>query len=493
MAKTDEKVEETAAEPVVEEVKNNHIKFVETGKRKYDIIRIDDKGKENIVIKLDLVFSPITNKFDRLTEFVEDCSHLMGKDFDDWYCGLLLEYKKSNYDYSVIKNNLPVLKEWCDKYLDIVDINFENYINRSKASKNSIFFDADEIKKIIQASNYLKIYFIMAQDVDMKLVNKFHKESYNKLIEHINNNNTIYKLFKIVSSKTYEYNYSDKYMWDYIKTIYCKTTDMHVFSIFNFLMNNILVTCGTRQNPIPYMISVIDESIKWILKNIYRDAIIYSDTISTQDVYTIQGKDNIDSYAHNDTIGKLLIISYNQLESVGINEIESFKSTVDSLKEISLFANYITYPILSKVLDIPYRHFTTLSVSNSYLLNILLFHLISDEFKQRFSVLSRMLLYYNKQKPILKTTYKIKNIDKFTQTIGTFLSFKNYDTPYDFYSSVIGKLSRNTYASFVNDQEIVNFPLAKLEVDIIQFYNDYFDGRLEGLYDELRIEIDRMV
>ena len=113
----------------------------------------------------------------------------------------------------------------------------------------------------------------------MKLSNKFHKETYNKLIEDVNDNNTIYKLFKIVSSKTYEYNYTDKYMWDYIKTIYCKTTDMHVFSIFNFLMNNILVTCSTQSNPIPYLISVIDESIKWILKNIYKDAIIYSETI----------------------------------------------------------------------------------------------------------------------------------------------------------------------------------------------------------------------
>ena len=468
------------------------IKFKETGKRKYQILNLEGDNAE-VICNLDLVFSPISNKFFRLTEFVENCSVKLGPEFDVWFTKLIKDYKTSNYDYLVIKNNIPQLKEFCDKYLELTNINFEDYINRSKASKNSIFFDAGEIKKIIQVSNYLKIYFILAQDTEMKLVNKFHKETYNKLIETINNNNTIYKLFKIVSSKTYEYNYSDRYMWEYIKTIYCKTTDMHVFSIFNFLMNNILVTCSTDQNPIPYLISVIDESIKWILKNIYKDAIIYSDTISTQDVYTIQSKDNLASYSHNDTIGKLLVISYNQLEKSGIDNIDKFRTSLTNLKEISLFANYITYPILSKVLNIPYRHFLTLSVSNSYLLNILLFYLLSDDFKKQYSVLSRMLLYYNKQKPILKTTYKIKNIDVFTETLGTFLSFKNNITPYDFQSGIMGKLSRNTYASFLNEQEIPNVPLAKLEVDIIKFYNDYFDNRMEPMFTELRDKIDKML
>lgn len=472
------------------------IKFKDTDKRKYQIfnmVTVDGQPKEILLCNLDLVFSPITNKFFRLTEFVEDCSVKLGSEFDDWFSALIIDYKKSNYDYLVIKNNIPKLKELCDKYLEMSGINFEDYINRSKISKNSIFFDADEIKKIIRVSNYLKIYFVLAQDVEMKLVNKFHKETYNNLIEEINNNNTIYKLFKIVSSKTYEYNYTDRGMWEFIKSIYCRTTDMHVFSIFNFLMNNILVTCSTFQNPIPYLISVIDSSISWILKNIYKDSIIYSDAANTQDVYTIQGKDNLQSFAHNDTVGKLLVISYNELEKSGIDQIERFKSTLNNLKEMSLFSNYVTYPILAKVLDIPYRHFLTLSVSNSYLLNVLMFHLLPEEFKKEYSVMSKMLLCYNKQKPILKTTYKVKNIDVFTETLGTFLSFKNNITPYDAYSSIVGKLSRNTYASFVNDQEILNFPLAKLEIDMIKFYNGYFGGKMDPLFDEIRVKIDRLL
>ncbi len=467
----------------------------ENEKRKYSIYNTKlNSDEKTLITDLDLIFSPITNKFHKLIEFLEDSSIKLGQEYDEWFIKLVNDYKNSDCDSIVIKQNISQLKTWCDKYLDILDINFDNYINRSKISKNSIFFDAEEIKRIIKTSNYLKIYFILAQDIDMKLINKAHKEIYNELIDDINNNNIIYKLFKIVSSKTFEYNFSDKHMWEFIKTIYCKTTDMHIFSIFNFLMNNILVTCSPESNPIPYLIAVIDESIKWILKNNYKEAIIYSEGAShSQDIYTIAGKDNLESYSYNDTLGKLLIISYNQLEKLGIDDLDSFKTTMDNLKEISLFANYITYPLLSKILDIPYRHFMTLTATNSYLLNILMYQLLSDDFKKEYSVLTKMLLYYNTQKPILKTTYKVKNIDVFTKTIDTFLGFKNIHTPYDIYSNILGRISRNSYQSFVNNENIINFSLIKLESDIIRFYNKFFGNQLENLYDELRNKIDRLL
>ena len=468
------------------------IKFVKTEKRQYTIFNeIGDTTTE--VINLELQFSPITNKFEKLTEFIEDCSAKIGQPFDDWYIKFLTDYKNSKYDYAIVKDNIEQLQKFSDEYVELCGINFNDYINKSKVSRNSIFFDAADIKKIIQVSNYLKLYFVISQDTVLRLPSKFHKEIYNYLVEKITSCNIVYKLFKIVSSKTYEYNHSDKYMWDYIKTIYCKTTDMHIMSIFNFIMNNIIVTCSTESNPIPYLISVIDESIKWILKNIYKDAIVYSETVNTQDVYTIQGKDNLNSYAHNDTIGKLLIIAYNKLEENGIEDIDKFKMTVSQMKEISLFANYVTYPILSKVLDIPYRHFLTIPVSNSYLLNILVHSYLPEEFKDKFPTISKMLLFHNTDRPITKTTYKIKNIKEFLDTFGTFLTFKNNMAAYDIYSSIIGKLSRNTYVSFLNERKITNFPLAKLEIDIIKFYNDYFNDRLNDTFDAIESEIDKTI
>ncbi len=469
------------------------IEFVETAKRKYDLFIIKNDQKE-LVAKLDLKYNPIVNKFFLLAEYIQECSKLLGEDFDNWYCNLVKNYRDSNYDYQILKSNLPALKDWSNKCLEGMNVDFNNYINKSKASKNSIFFDAEEIKSIIEVSNYLKIYYSLVLDVNMNLSNHLHKDAYNYLVSPISTNDIIYKLFKIVSFKTFEYNRTDRYMWDYLESIYCKTADVHIYHMFNFVMNNILVTCSPKQNPIPYLISVIDESIKWILRSIYKDQIIYSDSISTQDVYAIQGKDNLSSYAHNDCVGKILISAYNQLEDVGVSDIEAFKTLLQGQTEMSLFANYITYPILAKVLEIPYRHFMTLSVSNAYMLNIFLYSILSDEFKKEYPIITKMLLYYNKQRPIIKTTYKLKSIDVLTRTLDTFIGFKNYDVPYDQYSSIIGKISRNTYSSFITGQDIASFPLAKLEGDFIRFYNNYFKHNgFEELYDELREKIDKLI
>jgi hypothetical protein len=467
------------------------IKFEKTAKRKYDIQRL--KGTQiSTIIKLDLVFSPATNKFDKIIDFVEDCSVQLGEEFDVWFESYLTDYVNSNYDAAVIKKHVPKLMHYCDAYLETCEINFEDYVNRDKISKNSIFFDGEEIKKLIQASNYLKLYFIISQESVMKLPVKFHREIYNILVRDITECNILFKLFKIVSSKTYRYNITDAYMWDYIKSIYCKTTDMHIMSIFNFLVNNILVACEPKSNPIPFMIRVVDEAIRWILQSVYKDNIIYSDTINTEDTYSLQGKDNLRTYAYNDSIGRLVVLAYNYLDQEEIDEVK-FNEAIKNHKDCSLFSTYITYPILCKILKIPYRHFLTIPAEHSYLLNVLLYHYLPDEFKQKYQTITELLLYYNKDKVIAKTTYKIKNIDHFTASIGTFLGFKNIMFVYEFYSSIIGKLARNTYVSFKTEKEISNFPLAKLEADIVGFYNDYFDGRMDESFEIIGAELDKIL
>jgi hypothetical protein len=467
------------------------IKFEKTDKRHYDVNRnIGTKIKK--IVHLDLVFSPATNKFDKIIDFVEDCSIKLGTEFDDWFDSYLTEYIESEYDAAVIKRHVPKLMHYADKYLEECNVNFEDYVNRDKISKNSIFFDGEEIKKIIKVSNYLKLYFIISQDNIMKLPIKFHREIYNILVRDIAECNILFKLFKIVSSKTYRYNITDAYMWDYIKSIYCKTTDMHIMTIFNFINNNILVACEPTSNPIPFMIKVVDEAIRWILQSVYKDNIIYSDTINTEDTYSMQGKDNLKTYAYNDSIGRLIVLSFNYLDQEDIDEVK-FNEAVKNNKECSLFSTYITYPILAKILKIPYRHFLTIPAEHGYLLNILLYHYLPEDFKEKYPTISDLLLFYNKEKVITKTTYKIKNIDHFTGSLGTFLGFKNMTFVYDFYSSIIGKLARNTYVSFKTEKEISNFPLAKLENDIVGFYNDYFDGRMDDYFEDIGAELDKIL
>lgn len=441
---------------------------------------------------LELVYSPGSNKYDSLLYFVEQCSYFIGQEFDDFYINLIIDYEKSNYDHKIIRTAIPKIIEFCDRFIEIKNINFDAYINKSKASKSSIFFDASEIKEIIKASSYLKLYYSIHKDQSMKLSDQFNREIFQELVKNLTESAIILKLHKIVSSKTYEYNHTDKYMWEYIKNLCCKTPDMHISHIFNFIINNIIVTCEYDCNPIPYLISVIDESIKWVLRSIYKESIIYSDAISTQDVAVVSGKDNLESYAHNNTIGMLTILAYQKLEEVFQDDrIETFKIHIESIKESSVFAQHFTFPIISKITDIPYRHFLTLNVSTSYLLNILLYAMIKDsELGQKYPTLTRILTFYNSQRPISKTTYRMKNVAEFTKTFDNFLGFKNYTCPFEIYSSIVGKINKNEYTSFINGNSVLNFPSVKMESELIDFYNNFFSGKLDSIIDDLRNKID---
>lgn len=456
------------------------------------------EGLNNLVKirEFHLVYEPGSNKYPNMLQFIQDMAAAK-PEFETWYINLLSKYKASNFDYKVLEGELQNLKMHCDNYLEYKNINFDSYINKSKASKNSIFFDADEIKKVIKTAIYLKVYYSIQRESELRLSQKFHKEAFQNLTSLLTQSAIIIKIHKIVSSKTFEYNHTDKYMWNYIRNLYCKTPEMHISHIFNFLVNNILVTCEIDSNPIPYIISVIDESIKWILKSIYKDTIVYSDSIATQDVNSVAGRDNLDTYAHNNTIGHLTVLANKALEELYENEpnqdakVDEFRNTIETIKESSIFAEHFTYPILSRVLDIPYRHFLTLSSQISYLLNILLYKLTKDTtIEKDYPTLRKILLYYNIHKGITKTTYKMKNIKEFTDTFDNFVGFKNFTVPYDIYSSMVGKLIKNDYCDFITGNDIPNFPGFKMESELVSFYNMFFSGKMESLFDEIKEKID---
>jgi hypothetical protein len=118
------------------------------------------------------------------------------------------------------------------------------------------------------------------------------------------------------------------------------------------------------------------------------------------------------------------------------------------------------------------------------------YHYLPDDVKEKFQVITKLLLHYNTQKCILKTTYRIKSTDLLFSTFTNFLSFKNMVFPSDLYSDFIGKLARNEYISFISEKKITNFPLAKLEDDLIVFYNTYFSGGFDSMFEKMREQIE---
>ena len=139
--------------------------------------------------------------------------------------------------------NIDFIKKFSDEYiLKFRNIDFDKFVDVSKAKKNSILFSVDEVGKIIRLSGYLKIYSILSNAENLKLDSRLHKKVYSLLSSDISPD-LVYKIFNIIKTKTFKYSYTDRYMWEYIKTVQCKTIDNHVIEIFNFIMDSILVLC----------------------------------------------------------------------------------------------------------------------------------------------------------------------------------------------------------------------------------------------------------
>ena len=461
------------------------IKFKELQKRNIEVFYNEEK-----ICDLNLAFNSVTNKFEEITKFIEECSEKLGVEFDNWFKSYLVEYKESNFNYQIIINHIPNIKRFTDLYLTAINVNYSEFSDEKKRSKTSIYFSSDEVQKLTKASCYLKIFAIISHDKNMKLLPNFYKEVYNMLIKEIATDAILYKIFNLVNSKINKYKVTDSYMWEYIKMRYCKTVDIHTIHIFNWIIHNILIICDAKQNPISFISSVINNSIKWILHNVYKDSIIYSEAITTEDANVVSGKDKLETFAYNDTIAKLLVVAYNSLEYEKIPE-ESFKIAINDKKQMPTSSKYITFPILCKALNIPYKHLITIPSEHAYLLNILLHNLLSDEFKTTYPVLTNLLMKYNTNKEIKKSTYTINSIESFTESFKQFLTNQNAIYAFEFYSSIIGKIIRNSYGHFKNGPVVDQLP--KLEKDIILFYNKYFSNKLNDEIQAIGIKLNELL
>ena len=477
------------------------IKFIAKDLKKWIVL----KGK-NEVATLELTSSTITNRFSVITDFIENLSTYFKSEFDSWFESFLLEVNSqtSLSKYEAIHKNIPMIKEFVNRYLCERKVDFSKFVDETKAKKSSILFLANDIEKIIKLSHYLKIYAVVSNDSRFKLNQKLHKKIYNELGMEIINNDLIFKIFNVVKTKTFRYNLTDRYMWDYIKMVQCKTIDVHVIEIFNFIMNSIIVLCEEEKNPITYFVSVIDESIKWFLRSVYKGSIVYDDSVSTEDIHG-SNVDNLKTYCYNDTLGRLKKIAYDQSNEYldGIDSVLTFSeenSSIDSkltrfqnelarIKFISPLCECLVFPILSKVTNIPYEHFRTLSPEHSSVLSLYIQNLLSKVFKGEYKTLITMLSYYPEEQPSIATTYKIKTAKDYVNIMDNLIIFQSFKSKIPLYKVLnffIGRMSRGKFVNILNGEELAGLPLSKIEVDMVSFYTDFFSGNLDSKIEEVK-------
>ncbi|MCK5605151.1 hypothetical protein KAR91_24890 [Candidatus Pacearchaeota archaeon] len=457
---------------------------------------------EQEILHLKLQSSSITNKFHIVTGFIERVSEYCGVDFDQWFVTLITEYvNHKDRRYPTMLNNIPQLKQFVDSYIDQCGVDFDSFIDMSKVKKNSIFFNAEEIREIARLSGYLKIYTLFFNSDNLKLSQRLHKKVYNKISEEILKTDIIRKIFEVIKTKTYKYSHTDKYMWDYIKMIQCKTIDVHVIEIFNFVMNSILVLCEEDRNPITYFIGVVDESVKWFLRSVYKGSIIYDDSISTEDIHGLN-INNLKTYSYNDTLGRLKGIAFEQIyEDLENNSIITFdqepddrmiinfQTRVNEIQYISPLCECFVFPILSKITSIPYSHFRTLSPDHAAVLSVYVRNLAKKVFKGEFKNLISLLDYYPMNQPSIATSYTVKKVKDYLAINNKHQNFLGFNTkmlPHKMLSYFVGRISRISFSHITDGSKLPGIPLAKVEGDMINFYAVYFAGKLDRELNQMR-------
>jgi len=464
---------------------------------------ITDENSDEI--RLELISSSVTNKFRIVVDFVERIIQ-SDPEFGPWFFTWLKDCGSKNPAKTPRAfSEIDTIKQFVDKYLDSLELHLEQFVDKSKAKKNSIFFTVENIDSILRVSSYLKVYSFILNAMPTKTDPKTeeesyslypgttrHREIYNTLAHDILTSDVTSKIFDVIKTRTFKYNMSDKFMWEYIKTLHGKDMNVHIIETFNFIMNNIIILCEETKNPIVYFVSVIEESIKWFLKSVYRGTIVYDDTIATQDIHGIH-VNNVMSFSYNDTLGRLKMIASNftttEMEHCNsikmLDENQRLIDFVTVLKEIewvSPLAQCMVYPILSKITDVTYIHFNTLSPDHAAPITYYIHGLLKKVFKGNYRETFNLLDYYPTKQPSSYTTYKIKDYDFFVKTFEKYKSFFGFNNKQVFFETLcfhVGRIARVNWRHLITgDNKEGGLPMAAIEKEMIDFYVRYFSGNL---------------
>lgn len=469
------------------------VKFEQQGPKEWNLVYGDD------VVNLKLLPSSVTNKFHIVADYIQRVSEFHQETFSEWFIDLLKACENTENKSNLLMSNLDQLKQFSDEYFESLKIDYTEFVDESKAKKNSILFNAEEILEIIRLSCYLKIYSVFSNNEKLKIGKTLHKAIYAKLSTTVIDQGIASKIFDVVKTKTFRYNLTDKFMWDYIKTIQCKDIGVHIIEIFNFIMNNIIVLCEEDKNPITYFVGVIDESVKWFLRSVYKGTIVYDDEISTEDIHGTH-INNLRTYSFNDTLGRLKGIAfekiYERLDQENIltlndetdQYIIDFNNRLLTINFISPLCSCFVFPLLAQLTKISYVHFKTISPEHAAVLSYYTNILLQKVFKTYYRTLFTLLDYFPLKSPSVTTTYTVKRTQEFIglqDETQDFFGFNTKIPPYKILSHFIGRVSRIEFCHLLTGKHMTGIPLSKIESDMMNFFTLYFGGKMEQQINEM--------
>jgi len=461
-------------------------------RREWVLLQVDDNSNfKREIVRLTCQY-PSRNKFNPVKELIEELS-LSDKSFEPWFVGLMDSYLQNDTNAQIIEKSAGKFLTVAEDFIDSRKINFNNFSKLEKASKTSIRFLGEDIRAIAITATALKLYSLFWFDKRLSLPNNVHRQVYEKLLSPCLEQGTTEKIFQLIRSKIYRSNLTDRYMWDLIRICLLESPESYIMTIFKFLTQNMLISIEIDKNPIPFLVSLIDGSIKWLMRTIYVDRILYGEAFGgVDDIYgSTLSKESFLVYCCNDDINKSASAAMDIIENEYNLTDTAFNAIRDRLDNItSLFPSMklLVLPIASKVLEIPYKFLLTCPPKHAMLLGIFMHHLAEDIMDREFKVLSAFLSAcprdMEKAFSSTRSSYKIRYLEDIINDPTPIFGFGSKTLKYEILSSICGVLSasKKNLMSCLTGKSIGKFTYLQLEWDAIKFFTRLYSNQLDDMF-----------
>lgn len=451
-------------------------------------------------LELNLLQYSLTNRFECVQELFEDIDNLMDE-FSEFLYDLLTEYINSSYNSYIILNNKEKIKDIAERYIELKNINFSKFVDRSKVTKTSILYDETDLKNIAITSTCLKIYSIFQYDETLKIPENINKQIYNYFVNECKEYGTADKIFQTIRSRSFRSSVTDRYMWELIKMTVLETPETNSMSVFNFFMTNLLSLLNVEQNPVYYIIKIADDSIRWMMCEIYREKIIYDETFGgPEDIGHVASREAFYLYCCNDTVSKCVKISMSLLESefnIDQDKFIDIKDRLDNIKYLDPCMRLFTIPIISKVLEVPYKFLLTVPPKHILLLGTLIYILSKDILDKQYPVLINFLLCYpdNHANYIVRSSYKLRDTDIVMEDDTPLFGINSRKLKFDMISPICGILSasKKNLVSIIDGNNINKITYTDLEADCIDFYKKLYSNNLTNEFNKIQNRLNKYI
>jgi len=452
-----------------------------------------------LIHEFDFLKANYASKFFSVSELIDELNELYPRKFGSWFEKLLEKYIEQNYNSQVVLENCDKILEISKDYFYSKEIDYSRFVNRKKKSRTSVFFDVDDMEAIAIASTALKIYSLFSSDVNLKVTDNVNKLVFAKILSPCTEIETSNKIYQVIRSRICRSSVTDKVMWELIKLSIIETPESYTMIIFNYMMNSMFSTIDINNNPIPFLIGIIDEGLGWLISTAFVTNVLYGDSFGTsEEIYGSSfSKDSLYIYCCNDVIIKASKAALDIIENeydISEKEFMEIQNRLDNVNSIHHHMKRITLPIASKVLEIPYKYLIMSPPKHVALIGILIHHCSTGNLGEKFPIIMEYLKTIPREKEFSmnKSSYKIKNKEYLINRDDRIFGFTSKKLRFDIISCNCGVLSssKKDLYNIIDGKSLPKFNYQELEKDALDFYTDLYSGKLEEDFEKMRIKVD---